>query len=142
MAQDSTFSADRNVPHRVRQMEFVISGLLRTGVIISLFVVVFGTALSFVRHPSYRSMPEELERLTSPGAGFPGSLREVWGGLRQFRGRAITIAGLLLLIATPVLRVAVSVVAFIYERDYVFVVITMLVLTLLLLSFALGKAGG
>jgi uncharacterized membrane protein len=42
------------------------------------------------------------------------------------------MAGLLLLIATPVLRVAVSMLAFVYQRD----------LTLLLTSFVLGKAGG
>jgi uncharacterized membrane protein len=52
------------------------------------------------------------------------------------------MAGLLLLIATPVLRVAVSVLAFVYQRDRTFVIITSVVLTLLLASFVLGKAGG
>ena len=50
------------------------------------------------------------------------------------------VAGLLLLIATPVLRVAVSIFAFVYEKDKVFVIITSIVLGLLLLSFILGKA--
>ena len=52
------------------------------------------------------------------------------------------MAGLILLIATPVARVAVSVLVFVVERDGAFVLITLFVLILLLLSFLLGKAGG
>jgi uncharacterized membrane protein len=42
--------------------------------------------------------------------------------------------GLLLLIATPVARVLFSVLAFIYEKDWTYVGITMIVLTLLCYS--------
>jgi uncharacterized membrane protein len=52
------------------------------------------------------------------------------------------MAGLLLLLATPVLRVAVSILAFIYEKDGIFVMITSIVLALLLLSFVLGRVTG
>ena len=38
---------------RVRRVERVISGLLRVGVVVSLFVVTLGTATSFVHHPDY-----------------------------------------------------------------------------------------
>ena len=57
------------------------------------------------------------------------------------RAAAVIVAGLVLLIATPVIRVAVSLVAFTRERDRTFVAITATVLFLLLLSFLLGKAG-
>jgi uncharacterized membrane protein len=53
----------------------------------------------------------------------------------------VVTAGLLLLILTPILRVAVSIVAFIIEKDRIFVFITATVLAVLLLSFLLGKAG-
>jgi len=52
---------------------------------------------------------------------------------------ALVTVGLLLLIATPVARVAVSVLAFIYQKDRVYTLITLAVLCLLLLSFVLGK---
>jgi uncharacterized membrane protein len=125
-----------------RQVEVLISTLLRVGVIASLLVVVGGMILSFVHHPDYLSSNVELARLTRPGAAFPHSPGSVLAELKQFRGRAVVVLGLLLLIATPVMRVAVSVMAFVYERDRIFVVITSIVLTLLLLSFALGKATG
>ena len=48
------------------------------------------------------------------------------------------MVGVLLLVATPVLRVTVSVVGFALERDRRFVIITALVLAVLLGSFAIG----
>ena len=127
---------------RVRQVELLISRLLQAGVVVSLFFVVFGTALSFVHHPDYRSTPEELRRLTSPGAAFPQTLPQVWAGVKEGRGQAFVVVGLLLLVATPVMRVAVSIAGFAFERDRAFVAITSLVLALLLLSFFLGRAEG
>ena len=76
--------------------------------------------------------------ITTPGVAFPHSVRDVLRGIRESRGQAVVTLGLLLLIATPVLRVAVSIVAFAYERDRPYVVITTIVLLLLILSFALG----
>jgi uncharacterized membrane protein len=127
---------------RVRKVELLISYLLRTGVVTSLTVVVAGVLLSFLHHADYVSSHAELERLTRPGAAFPHTLRDVARGLRDLRGQAVVMLGLLLLIATPVLRVAVSIFTFVYERDWTFVAITSTVLLLLLTSFLLGKAGG
>lgn len=127
---------------RVRRVELLISTLLRVGVVASLAVVTFGTAVSFVHHPEYLRSPPALARLTRPGTAFPGTVSEVVAGVRQFRGQSIVVVGLILLIATPVVRVAVSVLAFVFQRDWAFVVITAVVLGLLLLSFVLGKAEG
>jgi uncharacterized membrane protein len=55
--------------------------------------------------------------------------------------QAVITLGLLLLIATPVLRVAVSVVAFALEHDRRYVIITLIVMTILIISFTLGRGG-
>ena len=125
-----------------RRVELVISMLLRVGVATSLTVIVAGTVLSFVHHPDYASAPGALAHLTQPGAAFPRSLSQVLAGLRAERGQAVVVLGVLLLIATPVLRVAASIVGFIYQRDRIYMVITSVVLALLLLSFWLGHAAG
>ena len=125
----------------VGTMEIAISWILRVGVMLSLAVVVVGTVLSFVHHPNYVSSKVALERVTGNSATFPHSLEDVWGGVKQARGSAIVLGGLFLLIATPVMRVAVSIVAFAIERDWIFVVVTSTVLGLLMLSFLLGRAG-
>ncbi|MDB5295861.1 MAG: hypothetical protein JWO31_1844, partial [Phycisphaerales bacterium] len=71
---------------------------------------------------------------------FPRSVGWVVAGVRAGHGRPLIVVGLMLLIATPVLRVAVSVAAYAVQRDRAFVLITAGVLALLVLSFVLGKA--
>jgi uncharacterized membrane protein len=82
-----------------------------------------------------------VARLIGPAGAFPRTADWILGGLLRLDGGAVIVAGLLLLIATPVLRVAVSIVSFSKERDRAFVVITSAVLGLLLLSLVLGRAG-
>jgi uncharacterized membrane protein len=127
---------------KVRKVELLISNLLRVGVIVSLLIVTIGTIFSFAHHHDYLNVSKELPALTRPGAVFPHTIKSVIADLLKLRGRAIVMTGLLLLIATPVARVAVSIFAFIYQKDRVFVLVTTTVLILLLLSFFLGKAGG
>ena len=58
------------------------------------------------------------------------------------RGRGVIQLGLLLLIATPIARVAFSVVGFALERDRMYVVFTLIVLAILLYSLLGSGAGG
>ena len=127
---------------RVRRVELLISVLLRTGVITSLSVVILGMIISFARHNDYFRSPDSFTQLTRSDATFPHTIPAVLSGVRQLRGQALVMLGLLLLIATPVMRVAVSIVAFMYERDLTYVIITSMVLLLLLLSFVLGRGEG
>ncbi len=120
-------------------MELLLSTLLRAGVIASLALVVAGTILTFVHHPDYASSPDELQQLTGNGTDFPFTWSDIWTGVLFLRGQSIVIIGLLLLIATPILRVAASALIFIYQKDRVYTFITLTVLSLLLLSFVLGK---
>jgi uncharacterized membrane protein len=116
----------------------MISNLLRVGVTTSLVLIVIGTLVSFVRHPADLNSPDELASLVRPGAALPHSLSDVMMGLRELRGQAVVSLGLLVLIATPMMRVAVSILAFLREGDRLYTLITLAVLCLLLLSLALG----
>jgi len=116
----------------------LLSNVLRGGVLASLGVILAGTLVTFIRHPEYVSSPQELARLTQPGAAFPNTLRDVVAGLAELRGSAIVMLGLLILIATPVARVAVSILVFLEERDRTYAAITSIVLLLLILSFVVG----
>jgi uncharacterized membrane protein len=68
------------------------------------------------------------------------TLRGIYGSALKLSGRGIIQLGLLLLIATPVARVAFSVWGFAAEHDRMYVVFTLMVLAILLLSLA-GFAG-
>lgn len=111
-------------------VEEIIGNLLRWGVILAALVVLAGAAVylahnAFV-HPDYRIF-----------RGEPSDLRHVRGILRDTRalqGRGIIQLGLLLLIATPVARVAFSIVAFGVQRDRMYMAIALIVLATLLYS--------
>lgn len=125
----------------VRKVELLISNLLRIGVISSLIIVIIGLIVCFLHHPDYLHSAQ-MQQVISPSHPTWDSLRELFHGMRHLRGQAIIMAGLLLLIATPVMRVAVSIAAFIFERDFIFVVVTSFVLAMLILSFVLGRVEG
>ncbi|QRN98835.1 DUF1634 domain-containing protein [Archangium violaceum] len=117
--------------------EVLISNLLRAGVVVSLTLVTFGMSLTFFHHRDYFSSAQALQRLTAPERG-PHALAEVLADAMNARGQAFVMVGLLVLMATPVLRVALSLLTFGRQRDRAFVTVTSVVLTLLLLSFLLG----
>jgi len=124
-----------------RNLETLIGALLRTGVTISVTLIVAGTVVSFVHHPDYATSPAALARLTRPGLA-PRNVGEVLAGLTSARGQAWVMLGVLVLMATPILRVAISLLAFARAKDRPFTLLTAAVLALLLLSVAPGRAGG
>lgn len=119
----------------VRRAELIISGVLRGGVLLSAAIILLGVVLYYLRNP--RANPA----IAQPEA-FPHSLTTVLAGLAHADGLAIIVLGLLILLATPVIRVAVSIVAFALEGDRLYVAITALVLLILVVSFIAGRGGG
>lgn len=115
-------------------LETVIGNLLRYCVIATVAIILIGGALYlpnvFGNQPAYSkfvSEPPTLKSVTS-------ILGAAWHG----DGLAIIQSGMLLLILTPILRVAFSVFAFLYEKDYLYVLMTLVVLGLLVFSLAGG----
>ena len=117
----------------VRQAELIISYVLRGGVLLSAGVILVGVVLYYSR-----PQPSSAASLT-----YPHTLTTVLPELATGSPEAIITLGLLILLATPVIRVAVSIVAFALERDWLYVGITTLVLFLLLSSIlVLGRVFG
>jgi uncharacterized membrane protein len=112
----------------------VVSAVLRGGVLLSGGVIFLGLVLFFIQNHS-----TNLNDITKvPFSYQPGT---IFGQIAHGSGTAIILLGLMLLILTPVSRIAVSTITFAVERDWRYVAITALVLLILLVSFALGKAG-
>jgi uncharacterized membrane protein len=114
--------------------EQIIGNLLRAGVVLATLVVVCGGALYLIR---YGAMPADRHLFH----GEPIELRTPSGilnGVSQGSSRAMMQLGVLLLVATPVARVAFSVYAFARERDTLYVGITLTVLGLLIFSLGWG----
>jgi uncharacterized membrane protein len=112
-------------------IEATLGKLLRMGVLISSGTVILGGVLNLLRHGHE---PVTWEKFN----GEPAALRTLSGiaeAAFAAQGRGIIQLGLILLVAVPVLRVAVSMIVYAQKRDYAFVGITLLVL--LVLSYSL-----
>ncbi len=126
--------------------ELLIANLLRWGVVLSFVVIASGlAALVFSGRTGYDSTGAgdlaALLRYQPGSAPFPTSVEAVAAGLLELKPYAIIATGLLLLLMIPVVRVAVSIIAFALERDWLYVLITTFVFAMLMVSFALGRAG-
>jgi uncharacterized membrane protein YfcA/uncharacterized membrane protein len=122
---------DPKIAKAVENTYGIIGWVLQGGVLISAAVIVIGLILMALEPNKYS--PEKL-------LIFPHSFAQVGAELLAFRPESVIMLGLLLLIATPVLRVAVSIAAFGIERDRKYVVITTIVLVILLFSiFVVGS---
>ena len=124
-------------------LEAVVAMVLRVGVLVSCAVITAGTVLTLVtrstRHAAARALPELRHGVLHPASSpFPHTVSGVAHGVAHGDGPSLVLCGVLLLIATPVLRVAVTVVGYALERDRPYVVITAVVLAILLASFALA----
>lgn len=112
------------------QVEAIIGNLLRFGVILAATVVLIGASIYLYRHgmqlPDYHRFKGEPADLCSVA----GIIKDTF----EASGRGIIQLGLLLLIATPIMRVVLSIVAFLFQKDLTYVVLTLLVLIILLYS--------
>ena len=118
-----------------QKIEVVIANLLRAGVTFAAMVVLAGGIVFLIRHGFDSTHYHTF-------AGEPYDLRHwrgIIGAALALQGRGIVQLGLLLLIATPVARVAFSALAFGFERDWLYVGIATFVLSVLLYSL-LGSA--
>ena len=125
-------------PSRIseHEIEQVIGRLLQFGVLLAAAVTLLGGVMLLLHHGSTAVSYATFQ-------GEPAYLRSLTAIVRAaFAGDAMAVVqlGLLLLIATPVARVAFTLVAFALQRDRLYVLVTTIVLALLLYGLLFGGA--
>lgn len=117
-----------------QRMDEILGQLLRTGVILAAVIVFVGGVVYLTRHQVAPTNYHVFQ-------GEPVELRTILGIFHEafaFKGRGLIQLGLLILIATPIARVVFSVFAFLYQRDWIYVIVTLVVLGLLFYSLLGG----
>ncbi len=111
-------------------VELFIGNLLRWGVILAAAVTAIGGVLYLALHGGaiadyhvFHGQPNGLK-----------SVSDVARNAFKLQPTAVIQLGLLLLIATPIARVALSLLAFVKQHDRTYIVVTTIVLALLLYS--------
>jgi len=113
-----------------RQLEQMVGKILRVGVIVSALVMLVGAALylatSAGARPDYHTFHGE-----------PLSLRRVSAIVADaavFHPKGVMQLGIVLLLATPLMRVVLSAISFAIQKDVLYVVVTSMVFAVLLFS--------
>jgi len=118
-------------------IQSLIGQVLRGGMIVSMSIVFLGGILFMYRHghsiPDYKEFKGIPRFLQTPGSLVNAAI--------IFKGQAIIQLGIILLIATPILRVVFSTIGFALEKDYLYVGISLLVLLIIFASMMSGHAG-
>lgn len=116
-------------------MNVIIGRVLRYGVIISAAVIVFGVVI-LALSGNYSDVSNLLtyNPNVTPHGNYSVSFTGILAGLGALNPLSLIEVGVILLIATPVSRVLISVLLFDAEGDRQYVLITAVVLGLLLFS--------
>ncbi len=118
-----------------KQVEQLVGNLLRIGVLLAASVTLVGGIFFLLHHGM---APADYHLFTSEPAGLR-NLASIVSGALHFDSRSIVQLGVVLLIATPIARVCLTLVAFILQKDHLYTAITAVVLAVL--SYSLFFSG-
>ncbi|TCN59854.1 DUF1634 domain-containing protein [Flavobacterium circumlabens] len=118
-----------------KDFQKMVGNVLRYGVWISLSVAFIGGIVYLVHHGSdienYSVFKENDRNIFEV-------ITAVYNGVIQGRGESIIFFGVVLLFLTPVFRVLLSLFSFLLEKDYLYVVITAIVICIIIMSISFG----
>lgn len=113
-----------------------VGNLLRLGVILSVATSLIGFIKLFTEG---FKMPKKYTSLDM-GSSSEKVWGQFWDSLCKGEGMAIIQLGILLLIFTPLMRIIFALIGYLKEKDYVYVVISSIVLAIMAVSFFTGYA--
>lgn len=121
-------------------IEIWISHVLRIGVTVAGAIILLGIIVFLVRGP-VDGEPDSYHAVTGGGGhSLAVGWDDIWQGVTAGHGLAIVQLGLLVLVLTPLMRVGMTVILFVAQRDRPFIIVTAIVFIILVLGF-LGLDG-
>ncbi|KRD10647.1 hypothetical protein ASE21_11235 [Flavobacterium sp. Root901] len=118
-----------------KDFQSIIGNLLRYGVWISLSVAFIGGIIYLMHHGNdvedYSVFKENDQNIFEV-------IKTVFNGVASGSGEYLIFFGVILLFLTPVFRVLLSLFSFIIEKDYLYVVITLIVIMIIITSISFG----
>jgi len=118
-----------------KDFQMIVGNLLRYGVWISLSVALIGGILYLLHHGgdtvNYAVFKENDRSIFEV-------ISAVLTGVTFGEGESLIFLGIILLFLTPVLRVLLSLFSFLLEKDYLYAIITSIVIVIILVSVFLG----
>jgi uncharacterized membrane protein len=122
---------------RDKDIQYIIGNLLRYGVWIALGVAALGGLIYLFRHEReivhYGNFVERDINIFV-------LVRDMLQDVSKGKGESVILLGIILLFLTPILRIIFSLIAFLFEKDYLYVGITLVVIGIICFSIFFGFA--
>jgi len=119
-----------------KDIQLILGTLLRAGVMLSMGIVLIGGVIYLIHNKGlivdYSVFKPELSNFSSIAA--------ILKGVLTLRGDAVVQFGILMLIFTPIARIVFALFSFLIERDYLYVLIGLLILLIIAISLNGGLA--
>lgn len=129
-ATERETATGRRALHRVISIETASAYVLRTGVVLSVVVMLAGLVLGIARGG--------VTVYSMEHTAFDGHPSKLWHGVTTGSGFAVMELGLLILVMTPIVRVATAMLLFaIEDRDWTYTLVTGAVLAMTLAALLL-----
>lgn len=109
-----------------------VGNLLRLGVILSVATSLIGFVKLFMEG---FKMPKHYKQLEISDENI---FQTFWTSLSKFEGMGIIQLGILFLILTPLVRIIFALIGYLKEKDYTYVIISLIVLAIMSVSFLTG----
>ncbi|WP_413513665.1 DUF1634 domain-containing protein [Myroides odoratus] len=118
-----------------KQLQSVIGNVLRYGVLSALTVTILGGIILLLKDSqqtvSFSTFVEKDQNLFVV-------FKTILSGIKEWNGESIIFLGVLLLFLTPALRLVLSLFSFFLEKDTLYVIITLIVISVIILSLSFG----
>lgn len=118
-----------------KDFQSIVGNLLRYGVWISLSVAFIGGIVYLLHHGNDI---EDYSVFKENDRNIFEVIADVYRGVIQGNGEFLIFFGIILLFLTPVFRVLLSLFSFLLEKDYLYVVITLIVILIIITSISFG----
>lgn len=110
-------------------IEVIVGTLLRYGVMTASAIVLLG-GIYFLAQHGQASMPS-YHHFVGEGIGYT-TFSGILNGAFTLQAKGIIQLGVMVLIATPIMRILFSLIGFVLEKDKLYVIITLIVLCVIL----------
>lgn len=110
------------------QLEVLMAKILRFGILLSVFLMLLGLGLYLIQNKTF----EEIKSLTT------FHVMDYVLGHSLFDGVTLMLFGVFVLILTPIFRVISTFLAFIHQKDRLYIGFTGLVIVIIILSIIMG----
>ncbi|WP_410220409.1 DUF1634 domain-containing protein [Pedobacter sp.] len=119
-----------------KDIQAIIGNLLRIGVVLSMATVLIGAVIYLLgnagKSVEYHTFDYAKVHLKD--------IKSIFTNLHALEGITIIQLGLLMLIFTPIARIVMAAVSFFIEKDYLYVLICIIVLLIIAMSLSGGFA--